>query len=1034
MQQGQDRRSAALTAGLVVLIAVVVATGVPGAAGAAGPATGGDEVAALAAAGSAAPGPTGDTVASADSPAEAGADVTRSRADAAGLTSPPMTGHELFPAADPPTGSSGAPPTGPVGALWGDAREVVAGAAGVLAAGGGPPAGDGPDLGGELLQGWQRFGASQQEPEFFATDYVDVCDDAPGAIDLRWTGFLEDRAGDRLMGAGACTAWSLADLGADGAFEWLFAVPGGRSDGPDYVGLLFRDDTGELVFGVLRTPSDDPDTWYVTHRDAAVRSEDGFDVFSTLPTTALEGHSEFRFAMAVSDHAGRADRLPEDHEDLLSHPFSCRISFLDRSTVVTTPGGYDQAVAAARARGLRIRAQAPAIGVFEIRGGDQPAARAALERLPGVVRARPAGALTPAAVSPDDPAFPDQWSLPAVRAPAGWDTRTSSGLTLAVVDDGVDATRPDLAGRVLAGRDTVFDVALGTGANSDRGGHGTQVAGVAAAQGDNGAELAGLDWGARILPVRVGDAAGCVTEAAASAGITWAADQGAAVINMSLGTGEPSEALARAVDHAHSRGALVVAAVGNDPDAGPQYPAALPGVVGVGASTRDGSVATYSTRNDSVDLVAPGGDGSGTAGGDVLVLAERDTLAPVSGTSFSAPLVAAAALLFRAGAGQAGPAEVADALSGTAEDGGPAGRDDAYGHGILDVEALLAAAPEPPPEGPAGTAPPGGFDGDARSTERIFPGEPIRVTISISRARFADGAAGHAVLARADAFADALAGTPLTAGGPLLLTNSHRIPDMVRAELNRALPRDRTVYLLGGKAAISAAVADTLAADGYRPVRLAGPDRVATSIRIADEVVRRFREAPREAVVARAGASGPDPTAAWADSLTGGGWAAHQRVPLLLTPTGALDDRVAGWLSRRQVDRTVLLGGAAALSRRVAAAAPRPHRVAGEDRAHTAVRISRDLWRVGAFGPRRYVIADGRRADGWAFGLPAAGLAADFAAPLLLTAPDRVPEATLTEVVGCDDHLVDLLLVGGTGVITADQQATLNTQDNTNCG
>jgi len=540
----------------------------------------------------------------------------------------------------------------------------------------------------------QSTRSSTRHAEFFEADYTDVCDDVAGSIDVRWTAFLEDNAGDRLVGAGSCRPWSPPDLGVEGSIVWFISVPGGRPDGPDYVAAIFRDDSAQLVIAVLKTPTDDPGTWSLTHSDVAEQSPDGYDVVASLPSQALGSNSRFAFGLSSIDASGREDLLPEIHEPLLLYPESCQVTVFDRATVSVEPGEFDRAVRDVRALGFEVGSRAPAIGVFEVRGVTTPVRLNALSALSSVAAARRPALLEQFEVTPNDPGYPDQWALGAVGAPTAWQTRTGSQLTLAVVDDGIDGTRPDFAGRVLAGRDIVFDVALSPGANSDRGGHGTAVAGVAAAAGNNGTELAGIDWSARILPIRVTDGAGCITDASVAAAITYAADRGASVINVSMGTTAPNPVLADAVRYAFTRGTLIVASAGNDIAANqPVYPAAYPEVVSVGATTSTGDVATYSNQNGTIDVVAPGGDGSASVPGDVLVLSERDELAPAAGTSFSSPHVAGAALLYRAVWPGATPGAVAQVLRRSATDLGPSGRDDGYGYGQLDIAALLQIDP-----------------------------------------------------------------------------------------------------------------------------------------------------------------------------------------------------------------------------------------------------------------------------------------------------------------------------------------------------
>jgi putative cell wall-binding protein len=326
------------------------------------------------------------------------------------------------------------------------------------------------------------------------------------------------------------------------------------------------------------------------------------------------------------------------------------------------------------------------------------------------------------------------------------------------------------------------------------------------------------------------------------------------------------------------------------------------------------------------------------------------------------------------------------------------------------VAALATASPSAAQyyDGPLG------FDGEPATVHRLDAGTPRDMAILVSRERRTDDAGGTVVLARDDDFADALAGAPLTADGMLLLTPGAALDPAVRAEIDRVLPPGALVYLLGGTAVLSAAVEQELVDAGYETRRLAGPTRIETAVAVAGEVLaRRTPGLPAPTVVlARATGTPDDETAAWADSITAGAWAARTRSPVLLTPSDALHPATAEAIEDAEPDRTVLVGGEAALSREVEQAVPDPVRVAGTDRAATAVAVLQQLW-AEDLRPERLGLLDLYRADGWAFGLAATGGLAEAGAPLLAVTRTTVPPATAEEVRRCDD----LLLVGDRTVI-----------------
>ena len=265
--------------------------------------------------------------------------------------------------------------------------------------------------------------------------------------------------------------------------------------------------------------------------------------------------------------------------------------------------------------------------------------------------------------------------------------------------------------------------------------------------------------------------------------------------------------------------------------------------------------------------------------------------------------------------------------------------------------------------------------------------DPAVAARQISARTFADGGASHAVVARADLFADALAGGPLAGtDGPLLLTDPTSLDPAVAAELERVLQPDAPIFVLGGTAAVSADVADQLATIG--PVqRLAGTSRVATAAAIAEVVVA--RTGADTALVARAG---PDDVFPWADALAGGAYGAWAGLPLLITDSDDLSPETATALDDLDIVHTLVLGGEAAIAPSVTDVLPDPRRLAGPDRSATAAQVAA-RWAAEA-AVSDVVLASGYGDSAWAWALTAAPLSARTGAPLLLTSPDSLSPAT----------------------------------------
>nr|WP_221377751.1 S8 family serine peptidase [Actinoplanes polyasparticus] len=306
----------------------------------------------------------------------------------------------------------------------------------------------------------------------------------------------------------------------------------------------------------------------------------------------------------------------------------------------------------------------------------------------------------PVTVAQVDPYLPAQWDLARTRVDGAWPRSTGAGVTVAVVDSGVDATHPDLAGQVLPGADFI----TGTeGPSVDPHGHGTHVAGTIAALTGNGVGVAGMAPHARILPIRVLAANGSGYMSDVANGIAYAADHGADVINMSISSASQVAAVSNAVAYARSKGVVVVAAAGNQRAQGSPvvFPAADEGVIAVAATNPDDSVAGYSNRGGYVDVAAPGTGILSTYPGDRYVR--------MNGTSMAAPHVAAVAALLEGSDRALTPERIEAALTSSAVDLGAPGRDDDFGAGLIDAAGAMAAvapAPTTPPATPARTAEP----------------------------------------------------------------------------------------------------------------------------------------------------------------------------------------------------------------------------------------------------------------------------------------------------------------------------------------
>ena len=290
----------------------------------------------------------------------------------------------------------------------------------------------------------------------------------------------------------------------------------------------------------------------------------------------------------------------------------------------------------------------------------------------------------------NDPYFDDAWHLPKIGAPAAWDHSVGDGVIVAVLDTGVDSSHADLQGQLVPGWN-IYDNNPDT---SDVNGHGTMVSGVVAALSNNNKGVTSVAWNARVMPVRISQLDGSAYTSHIANGVTYAADNGANLANISYGA-SGSSSVRSAADYMRSKGGLVFVSAGNSGNESGTSP--HPAIITVSATTSSDSLASWSTYGNFVDVSAPGsGIWTTRRGGGYQA---------VSGTSFSSPVTAAVAALVMAGNSALSPQEVESILMDTSEDLGTPGQDIYFGHGRINAAAAVAAAvggtggnPEPDPE------------------------------------------------------------------------------------------------------------------------------------------------------------------------------------------------------------------------------------------------------------------------------------------------------------------------------------------------
>ena len=627
-----------------------------------------------------------------------------------------------------------------------------------------------------------------------------------------------------------------------------------------------------------------------------------------------------------------------------------------------------------------------------------------------------------------DPLLKNQWSMVNGDVQGAWDMgATGQGVTIAVIDTGVALNHPDLKDNIVPGYNAITG-SDALGANQDNNGHGTHVSGIVAAERNN-VGIVGVAYQAKIMPIKVMNSLGEGYDDTIAAGIVWAADHGAKIINLSLGSengAQSSDILKQSVAYAYNKGCLMIAAAGNfDPttegNPGVSYPAADPDVLAITATDQNNNVANYSVTGPEVALAAPGD----SITSDWWSTTRGAGYADASGTSMAAPFVSGEAALIWGQHPDWSRDQVIQVLEAGVKDLGTPGRDNNYGYGFVDVKLALTLAnqtlakitsPAPAPT-PTPTPTP----------------VPVPVTALDGTVQASAGSTQLTLTVPAQAFPSSTNVAANTITAPASLPNGASfITPAFQLDWGSATPQNMlslklsdpslnpssgaTVYrwdgsrwiALGGEIVSGEARLGLYIAGIYvvgtpqvstQSNRFAGVTAEGTAVQISKAT---FTTGADTVIIAQANQ--------FPDALAGAPLAYKLQAPILLSPSAGLTDEVRAELQRLAPKTIYLLGGTAALSSNIESELQQQYevkRLYGYSAEGTAVAIARELGTQGTA-----VVASVRSFQD---ALVISAWAARQGIPILLTDSSALSEDT--QAVLRDLKVTQTLVIGGTTVV-----------------
>ncbi|MHB1651306.1 MAG: S8 family serine peptidase [Desulfitobacteriaceae bacterium] len=640
-----------------------------------------------------------------------------------------------------------------------------------------------------------------------------------------------------------------------------------------------------------------------------------------------------------------------------------------------------------------------------------------LKRIPGVLGAERSRLLRISSTSSvpvvSDSKYSWQWGLNAANVTQAWATGANgSGITIAVVDTGIDMNHPDLKDNLVPGYNPILNTANSLDLQ-DHNGHGTHVAGIAAAE-LNGIGIVGVAYKAKIMPIKAMDKDGEGADDDIATGVRWAADHGANIINLSLGSDSQEDVLQSAIQYAQTKGCLVVAAAGNyasGSNPGVAYPAADNGVLAVTAVDENDLLADFSDTGPQVALAAPGVDiisdfWQNRLGSGYMTL---------SGTSMASPFVAGVAALVWSQHRDWTAQQVRIALVNGAVDLGDSGRDSSFGYGLINAYRSLAiSAPSQSIQSPAALSFAGGtIQGADSGVSLKVPPLAFRNTQTISLNTVnSPGNFPSGIIPGGSAFSIQWSGgnnNGIVVPNKILTLTINQQPPTGPKMLGYVFHWSGTRWIEVGGGSTGLVSVGIYEPGVYRlgyvvpsqSSRIAGNDRVATAIQIAEAA---FPTGADTVILARADN--------FPDALAGVPLAYKLHAPILLTNPLSLAPTVWAEINKLSPKKAILLGGTGAIAQNIEnqlRSIAQVQRLSGVNRYATAASIAQALGTVG-----QVVIVNG---ENFPDALAIASVAAQMGEPILLTPTHGL--APETDQALRQLSVSESLAIGGEGVISS---------------